>query len=156
MTEAQGKYPVAVHPDIEKEEFEFEKNWRVAETIEDQIGFIRKVFGILAVQMIVTCGAAVGGALMKEDMQKYQRNPALVLLSIGLIIGCALTIMINIPARRTVPYNYMLLFGLTLGEAFAFAGLTSRMDVQAVLCAIGALAMICSALFLAVWNMKDC
>ena len=31
--------------------------------MEDQIGFIRKVFGIVAVQMSVTMLAAIGGAM---------------------------------------------------------------------------------------------
>ena len=152
----QGPYPTTVHPDIEKEEeYEWEKKWRIDEKLEDQMGFMRKVFGIVSVQMIVTMLAAIGGAVMK-DTRMMERNPLLVLVSIALVIGCAMTIFFSVEYRRTVPYNYMLLAGLTLGEAFMFAGLTSRMDVQSVLTAIMALAILTSGIFAATWNMKDC
>ena len=51
MTE-QGKYPTSVHPDIEREEraeWEFEKHFHVDPKMEDALGFMRKVFGIMAV-----------------------------------------------------------------------------------------------------------
>ena len=72
------------------------------------------------------------------------------------MIACILTIAFNVEWRRTVPYNYLLLAGVTIGEAFLFAGLTSRMDVQSVLTAIMALAIMCTGIFAATWNMKDC
>ena len=50
----------------------------------------------------------------------------------------------------------MLLGGLTFAEAFFFAGLTSRMDVQSVITAIMALAFMATGAFAATWNMKDC
>ena len=79
------------------------------------------------------------------------------LFSVIAIIGCALTILWNVEMRRTVPYNYMLLAGLTAGEAFMFCSLTSKlqMDVQAVLTAIMALAILSCGIFAATWNMKD-
>ena len=124
--------------------------------MEDQMGFMRKVFGIVAVQMTVTMLAAIGGALFKDSVRGTERNPALILIAFGMIMGCALTILWNVQMRRTVPYNYMLLAGLTFGEAFFFAGLTSRMDIQSVLTAIMALAILTSGIFAATWNMKDC
>ena len=151
-------YPTTVHPDIEKEEeYEWEKRWRIDEKMEDQMGFMRKVFGIVAVQMTVVMFAAIAGAVIK-DAKMMERHPFMALFSIIAVIGCALTILWNVELRRTVPYNYWLLAGLTVGEAFLFCSLTSRlqMDVQAVLCAIMALAILSAGIFAATWNMKDC
>ena len=57
-----------MHPDIEKDketnEYEWEKKWHVDEKMEDQIGFIRKVFGIVAMQMVVTMCFAMAGSLL--------------------------------------------------------------------------------------------
>ena len=154
----QEPYPTTVHPDIEKEEeYDIEKRWRIDEKMEDQMGFMRKVFGIVAVQMIVVMIAAIAGAVMK-DARMIERHPFIGLFTAIMMIACIMTILWNVEMRRTVPKNYFLLAGVTIGEAFFFCGLTGRlqMDVQAVLNAIMALAILSSGIFAATWNMKDC
>ena len=99
---------------------------------------------------------AMGGCLLKDSARPYLRHPALIILSLCLLIGCMLTIMFNVELRRKVPHNYILLGLFTFGEAFAFAGLTSKMEPQAVVSAIMALAVITGSIFAATWNMKDC
>ena len=72
----------------------------------------------------------------------------------GLIASSA-WLALSEEARRKVPKNYILLGIFTFCEGFFFAGLTSRMDIQAVLMASSALAVITSSLFVMVWNLKD-
>ena len=124
-------YPTSVHPDIQKEhdkdnEFEFEKRWRIDEKMEDQIGFMRKVFGIVAMQMTVVMIAAMSGSLFKS-IRPYTTHPGLTILSFIIVMACAFTIALNVPVRRSVPGNYVILGLLTIGEAFLFAGLTAKM-----------------------------
>ena len=123
--------------------------------MEDAMGFIRKVFGIIAVQMVWTFFCAASGALFKQRIDHVVRNPGMILLMlIGLIVS-SLWLVWSEEARRSVPKNYILLGVFTFCEGFFFAGLTSRMDIQAVLMASSALAVITSSLFIMVWNLKD-
>ena len=71
------------------------------------------------------------------------------------LIASSIWLVLSEEARRSVPKNYILLGVFTFCEGFFFAGLTSRMDIQAVLMASSALAVITSSLFVMVWNLKD-
>ena len=122
-------YPTQVHPDIKNEaEYEWEKNLHINPPMEDAIGFMRKVFGILAVQMAVTFAFAIGGAVLKNQIGHFVRHPAVILISLLGVIGFSMWLVLSKDMRHSVPGNYIVLGLFTLCEAMLFAGLTSRME----------------------------
>ena len=151
-----------MHPDIEKEkdsdQYEWEKRWQVEnnDKLEDQIGFIRKVFGIVAMQMLVTMSFAMAGSLLQDKVRPYFRHPLFIIFVLAGVIGCGFTIIFGVELRRKVPHNYFLLGGFTLAESLCFCALTSRMEPQAVVGAIMGLAVITTCIYIFTWNMKDC
>ena len=156
MTESKA-YPTGVHPDIASEhEYEWEKNLHINPQMEDSIGFMRKVFGILSIQMLVTFTFALGGAVLKKSMGHFFRHPAVILISLLGVIGFSLWLFLSKDTRKSVPGNYIILGLFTLCEGMLFAGLTSRMETQAVLSAIMALAVICTTLYIVVYMCQDC
>jgi len=116
------------------------------------MGFVRKVFGIVAVQMAVTMASAIGGSILRNSIGETVRHPVPIILSLVLLVVMAFTIMWGSDIRKKVPQNYIILGFFTLAEAFLFAGLTSRMDTQSVISAIVALFFITSTLFIVTWR----
>ena len=96
--------------------------------MEDQIGFIRKVFGIVAMQMVVTMAFAFAGSLLGDKVRPVMRHPIIIVLVLAGLIGCGFTIIFAVELRRKVPTNYYLLAGFTFAEAMCFCALTSRME----------------------------
>ena len=117
--------------------------------MEDQMGFVRKVFGIVAMQMTVTFIFAIGGAVNKKWFRGFETHPWLMLLSFITTIASMFTLVCGTEIRKKVPFNYILLGAFTFGEAMMFAGTTARLDldVQAVLLAIGVLSITTLSLF---------
>ena len=114
------------------------------------MGFVRKVLGIVAVQMVWTFFCAVTGAVMKDRVGRYANNPLVILLMLVGVIGFAVWLYISDETRRTVPKNYVILGAFTFCEGVLFVGLTSKMDIQAVVMAILALAIITTVLYFTV------
>ena len=96
--------------------------------MEDAVGFIRKVFGIVAMQMGVTFAFALGGAILRGGASGT-KHPFVVIVCVAGILGFGLTICWGDDIRKKVPHGYLLLGGFTLCEATSFAALTSTMDV---------------------------
>ena len=96
--------------------------------MEDAVGFIRKVFGIVAMQMGVTFAFALAGAILRGGATGT-KHPIVVLICVAGILVFGFTILWGDEIRKKVPHGYLLLAGFTLCEATSFAALTSTMDV---------------------------
>ena len=72
-----------------------------AET-EEHIGFVRKVLGIVTVQMTFTFLLAVLSSTSPK-LGAFFKSPVTLLISFALLIGCVCTIYISRDARRKVP-----------------------------------------------------
>lgn len=81
-------------------------------------GFIRKVYGILAVQMLVTV-ACIIPFYTNPDLQVFVfLNPGIVWVAFLMTIVFMCVISCNPQLARTFPQNYYLLGGFTLCEGF--------------------------------------
>jgi len=101
-------------------------------------GFIRKVYGILTVQLLVTAAVAAPFVL-HEPWKQWMKDEGLVLvipvtvLNIALICGMSCCCE---PLMRKFPANYILLFAFTLTEGFLVGVICSQYTGESVLVAV--------------------
>ncbi|KAF4688345.1 Transmembrane BAX inhibitor motif-containing protein 4 [Perkinsus olseni] len=103
--------------------------------------FIRKVYSILAVQLIVTAAIAVPFALYPEKFVG-PKTVALVYLSVFLTLGIMIAIMCAPSIMRKYPTNYIVLTIFTAAEGFMVGIITSRYDINSILLAVGIVAIV--------------
>ena len=115
---------------------------------EEHIGYVRKVLGIVSVQMAATFLLCVLASI-NESIGKGVSRPGIQIFALILMLGCFIAIACYKEARRTVPYNYVLLLGATAGEAFFLAAVAAELKVASVLTAIMATCFATVGLFLA-------
>ena len=94
---------------------------------EDRLGFIRKVYGILSVQLCLTAGAITAVKTI-PGWNEGMGTPAMGGLAMGLlimaiVIQCAILCCKDV-ARKS-PSNYILLFIFTACKAFVFSFICS-------------------------------
>lgn len=99
---------------------------------------MRKVFGIVAVQMLVTFGFAVGASYW------YDMGYFVTQLWVQITSWCAMfatmIALICVPGlRKQVPINYILLLLFTVTWGLAIASITAYLTPESVLLAIGVL-----------------
>ena len=100
-----------------------------------RMGFIRKVYGILTFQLLITFGAVL---LFQLKPIKYYIFKNQVLAANLLIFSSSLFIILFIiiaccrGISRKVPYNYLFLFGITICEALSCAITSSIYSFQIV------------------------
>ena len=98
-------------------------------------GFIRKVYGILSIQLLITFGAVI---LCQAKPIKYYIVHNMALSSNLLIISSSLFIIFFLilaccrGISRRVPYNYLFLLGITLCEAILCSITASLYSFQIV------------------------
>ena len=98
-------------------------------------GFIRKVYGILSIQLLITFGAVI---LCQAKPIKYYILHNMALSSNLLIISSSLFIIFFLilaccrGISRRVPYNYLFLLGITLCEAILCSITASLYSFQIV------------------------
>ena len=102
-----------------------------------RIGFIRKVYGIILFQLLITTIVIYFATTSKIFQNFIASNPALIYLS---LVGALLTeipIICCKSAAQTVPLNYILLLGFTLCESYIMACTTIAFEPLSVLICAG-------------------
>ena len=95
-----------------------------------RMGFLRKVYGLLAAQLSLTtliAAVCMFTPQLKEGIQAY---PVILLLSFILSMGLLLALHIK---RRETPINFILLAAFTVVEALTVGVVVSMYDVAVVL-----------------------
>ena len=115
---------------------------------EEHIGYVRKVLGIVAFQMAFTFLLCIMSSAF-TSVGNFFKHPLTLILSLALLIGCVCTITISKEKRTTVPLNYILLAGATLGETTFLAATAADLKEFSVFAAIMATCFAVGALFLA-------
>jgi len=118
-----------------------------------RLGFIRKVYSILCVQLTVTM--AIIGVFTVESVKLYARQHqemwwiALVIMIVSLIsLACCPGV------RRKTPHNFVFLGLFTVAEGFLLGAVTSTYDANEVLMAVGVCAAITLALTIFAFQTK--
>ena len=124
--------------DFKDEAFELMSEENENKEIERKLrnGFIRKVYGTIFFQLLITT-AVVYYVMTNESKMNYMfQNTNLIFLPLILSIGIML-ILVCTQASQQVPLNYILLIAFTLLEAFMVSFTTIYFDPISVLACAG-------------------
>jgi len=106
-----------------------------------RLGFIRKVYAILSVQLIVTM-AIVGVFTLDSVKQFSAENSWLWILALVIMIVSLITLACCEGVRRKTPHNFIFLGLFTLAEGFMLGTITARYSADEVMMAVGVCAAI--------------
>jgi len=106
---------------------------QVNEIVQGEIrsGFIRKVYGILTVQLLLTGAIAYPFQLMDQAwiIQNRSLCQACMFISLGLVVGVSCCCS---EIARKVPWNYIFLFVVTVCEAVVVGFISAMYTTQSV------------------------
>eukprot|EP00933_Yihiella_yeosuensis_P067328 TRINITY_DN7209_c1_g1_i1.p1 TRINITY_DN7209_c1_g1~~TRINITY_DN7209_c1_g1_i1.p1 ORF type:complete len:262 (+),score=25.59 TRINITY_DN7209_c1_g1_i1:106-891(+) len=111
-------------------------------------GFVRKVYGILTIQLVVTVLVAAQIVDAASNKQWILDHKWLLFLSIGMTFGTMCAMICCQEACRTFPTNYIFLFVFTFFEAVMIGFVSAMFTPQSVLLAAGVTVLIFLALTL--------
>lgn len=98
-------------------------------------GFIKKVYNIIAVQLLVT--SAISFLIYQQGLPWLQSNPWIPLVGVIGSLAIILVLSCNPEAARKYPGNYGWLTAFTLCESLAVGFITSQYQVESVVLAFG-------------------
>ena len=99
-----------------------------------RLGFIRKVYGIICFQLMITV-LLCGLTFISSVKTFYLNNVAIFWVCLGLSIVIVIPLICCKKVARTVPTNYILLTLWTICEAYMVATCCCFYDEKVVLCA---------------------
>jgi len=119
---------------------------------EIRIGFVRKVYSILTVQLMVTVAIAAPIAMQSFKWVQAHAWISLVAMCLYLVVACGMVCARSL--MRTFPFNYIMLFTLT-GALSIMVGFSSAAYTwQSVLLAAGLTTCVVAALTIYAWTTK--
>ncbi|XP_006634238.2 protein lifeguard 2a [Lepisosteus oculatus] len=116
--------------------------------------FIRKVFTILMVQLMVTFGIVALFTFCEQVRQFVQYNRILYLASYITFMGTYLVLVCSTSARRRYPTNLILLGIFTLAMSYMAGMLASYHNTKVVMLCVGITALVCLAVTLFCFQTK--
>lgn len=116
-------------------------NSQLDSSLEIRLGFIRKVFGILSMQMIVTTLLCIISISSKSFSHFQKSHPEISIVCIIVSIVTLILLSCFRSISRTVPTNYIVLSIFTLSEAYVVSFICGSTTPTLV---IMAAAMTCS------------
>merc|ERR1712029_926248 len=109
-----------------------------------RLGFIRKVYSILCMQLVVTMG--IIGIFTVEKVKLYSaQHPEMWWIALVIMLVSIISLACCEGVRRKTPHNFIFLGLFTLAEGFMLGAVTSTYDANEVLMAVG----VCTAITLA-------
>ena len=115
---------------------------------EEQVGFVRKVLGIVAAQMALTFAFALFASI-NSSAGSFFKDPRVLILSVIAFLVCVGYLLHKKEIRHTVPYNYMLLGTITVCEATIIASVAADISAMSVFVCIMAVCLSTAGLWLA-------
>ena len=100
---------------------------------EDRLGFIRKVYGIMATPLLITASVTLLPYLFPSVRIAMLQNPGVALASVimGMVLACGLFCSESL--ARQVPTNYILTLLFTVCEAYSVAFTCAALDSQGLI-----------------------
>ncbi|XP_048514241.1 protein lifeguard 2 isoform X2 [Athalia rosae] len=117
-------------------------------------GFIRKVYSILMVQLLITVGIIALFLYHQPTKIWVHHHPAIFWIAFVLTIVLLISMACCTSVRRKAPMNYIFLFLFTMAEGLVLATAASRYDSQEVLLAVGMTAVVCLGLTIFAFQTK--
>ncbi|GMH45764.1 hypothetical protein BSKO_13727 [Bryopsis sp. KO-2023] len=100
-------------------------------------GFIRKVFGILSIQLLLTVAISIPIVTVDSISNYIFNNIWVFYLSLGLSFVFLLSLVCCPGAIHSYPINYVLLFAFTICEGFLVGTISATYDAKSVVLAAG-------------------
>ncbi|BFG03485.1 protein lifeguard 1 [Drosophila madeirensis] len=100
-------------------------------------GFIRKVYLILMVQLLITFGFVSVFTFSKATQEWVQKNPYLVWIALAVLIVTMICMACCESVRRKTPINFIFLFLFTIAESFLLGMVAGQYEANEVLMAVG-------------------
>ena len=122
IKENELKYKMDEEKEENYEENEEEENTEINIEASVRNGFIRKVYGILSIQLIITFSFVLLfqlPSIKKLILSNIHLSGNILLISSILFFFLFLTLACCRTLSKTVPYNYIVLLGITLCEALS-------------------------------------
>lgn len=117
-------------------------------------GFIRKVYSILMVQLLITAGIISLFLFHTPTRRFVQQNSWLWILAVIISFAAVIAIACCGSVRRKAPGNYILLGVFTLAEGFMLGMFSGNFNSQEVFLAVAITAVLCFALTLFAFQTK--
>lgn len=105
--------------------------------------FIRKVYAILTVQLLVTVGIIALFTFCEPVRYYIQTHPGLYMASYLMFFATYIALTCCGDLRRQVPYNIILLVLFTLSMAFMMGFVSSFYNTKSVILCLGITAIVC-------------
>ncbi|CAL8102736.1 unnamed protein product [Calicophoron daubneyi] len=136
------------HP-IEKD---FSYNNNVAQAnVSVRLNFLRKVYGILLTQLLVTMAVSAIMFAMKNQLLQMASGPILLMLSFLASIGLLIALVFK---KYETPTNYILLMGFTFTESIIVGSAVISYSAAIVFQAVGLTAVVTFCLMLYAMQTK--
>ncbi|KAK7092971.1 protein lifeguard 1-like [Littorina saxatilis] len=119
-----------------------------------RLGFIRRVYGILSVQILITA-VMIALFIYVEPIKEYSvRNPWLYIVAMVATFAILLVLACCPNVRRNYPSNLILLGLFTVFEGFLLGTVSSHYEKDEVLMAVGITAVVTVALTIFAFQTK--
>lgn len=119
-----------------------------------RLGFIRKVYGILSVQLLITLGFVCAFSLSDGARKWTRQNQWLFWVAFGTTLVTIIMLTCCENFRRKTPHNYVALMVFTFAESFMVGVISSMYYYKIVLTAVLITAVICLALTIFAFQTK--
>ena len=124
-------------------------------TQEMRLGFIRKVYGILSAQLLITF-LLVCSTFIPSVSEFFIKSFFLIFICTPIAIIILIVLVCCKDFTKKVPYNYILLFIWTICEAITLCCVASRYNYRTVLTALGLTAgVVVGITVYAFWTDRD-
>ncbi|XP_067631019.1 protein lifeguard 1-like isoform X2 [Eurosta solidaginis] len=117
-------------------------------------GFIRKVYSILMVQLLITFGFITVFVYVKGVQDFVQHTLWLVWVALAVVVVTMICMACCEGVRRKSPMNFIFLFLFTLAESFLLGVIATSYASTEVMMAVGITAAVCLALTLFAFQTK--
>jgi len=111
-----------------------------------RMGFIRKIYSILMVQLLMTSGIIALFCLSIPVKEFVQTNHWLLFVAFGVTFAVMIALACSEDLRRKAPSNFILLAIFTVAEGFIVGTFATFFDAHSVLIAAGITTAVCLAL----------
>ncbi|GBG27759.1 Protein lifeguard 1 [Hondaea fermentalgiana] len=117
----------------------FDEDFEPMSAMDIQVrhGFIRKVFSILFIQLVVTFGIVIGIASSETVSNYVQTNTTVYYATLGIAFGCVLVLSCCSNVARTHPWGLIFLCIVTVCEGYVLGVVASFAEIRTVYMALG-------------------
>jgi len=121
-----------------------------------RLGFIRKVYGIIFFQLLISTGVIYFSITSKFFYQFILSNPSMIYLCFTGVLLTEIPILCCQSVAQKVPLNYILLLIFTLCESYLVASITIYYEPLSVfICAVLTLAIVIGLTLYAIFTKND-